>query len=82
MSRLLLPTSCFKFDPYVILISCSSIPVFISLFALALGGLDSQVSQVDELAALLSKKAAPSGSEPAAAASAAAAYVAYLETGE
>ena len=41
----------------------------------------SQVSQVDELSALLSKKAAPSGSEPAAAASEAAAYVAYLETG-
>ena len=40
------------------------------------------MSQVDELSALLSKKAAPSGSEPAAAASAAAAYVAYLETGE
>lgn len=80
MSRLLLPISYVKFDPYVILIVS-----FMSLFFCLLcpgGGLDFQVSQVDELSALLSKKAAPSGSEPAAAASAAAAYVAYLETGE
>jgi hypothetical protein len=36
---------------------------------------------VDELSALLGKKAAPSGSAPTAAASAAAAYMAFLETG-